>query len=155
MANKIMKKNLIKALEKHAESAIAISQGHIFEYASDQGYDLREFVHRYMESDFCNQEMDSYYSSFHDEFARPCMEVILKEFSDKGICISKDKDHHFRYCAYPIGFIYRYLQLLSGYPSKELIHRIPFDKMINDYYVDHWDYADNIKFICQKENIII
>ncbi len=35
MANKIMKKNPIKALEKHAESAIAISQGHIFEYASD------------------------------------------------------------------------------------------------------------------------
>ena len=93
---KMMNMNLLDNIEKHVEFMTANTQGHIFEYASELGYDLEEFVTEYMKSDFCNQEMDSDYSMFQNEVDTACMEVILKEFSKKGITIQSDPEHRYR-----------------------------------------------------------
>lgn len=145
--------NLLDNIEKHVEFMTANTQGHIFEYASELDYNLEEFVTEYMKSDFCNQEMDSDYSMFQNEVDTACMEVILKEFSKKGITIQSDPEHHYRFCAFYTGFVYRYLQLLSRKSSKELISIIPFSKMAMNYYLDHYEYKDAIKTICEREKM--
>lgn len=145
--------NLLDNMRKHRQYATANTQGHIFEYACDHDYDLEDFVTEYMKSDFCNIEMDAEYSAFQNELDCPCMEVIEKEFSEKNIKIKIDKEHHNRYCAFYVGFVYRYLQLLSGWSSKELIERIPFKTMVLNYYLDHYEYKDAIIAICNSENI--
>ena len=145
--------NILDDMERHVEYSKANAQGHIFEYASELGYNMEIFVARYMESDFCNVEMDSEYSCYQNELDVPCMEVIMNEFSEKGINIARDESKTYRYCAYYVGFVYRYLQILSKMSSKELSRKIPFETMVLDYYLDHYEYPDAIKTICECEGI--
>ena len=148
-----MSMNLLNDMRKHVEYMTASTQGHIFQFASESGYDLERFVTEYMKSDFCNREMDSDYSMFQNEVDTACMEVIMKEFKDKGITIPHDSKQHYQYCAFYAGFIYRYLQLLSQKPSREVIDMIPFMDMVMNYYLDHYEYEDAIKMICKSKGI--
>ncbi len=145
--------SLLDNMRKHRVYATANTQGHIFEYASELGLDMETFTTEYMTSDFCNLEMDSDYSPFQNELDVPCMEVISNEFRTKGIKIPVDAQKSYRYCAYYIGFVYRYLQVLSGLSSKELVLRIPYEKMRLQYFFDHYEYVDAIKTICNYEGI--
>lgn len=145
--------SLLDNMEKHRAYSIANAQGHIFEYASEVGYDMEVFVEKYMESDFCNLEMDSEYSPFQNELDVPCMEVIMNEFSAKNIVVPMNDKKRYRYCAYYVGFVYRYLKLLSRLSSKEVYRKIPFEKMVFEYFFDHYEYPDAIKEICMREGI--
>ena len=145
--------NLLDDIRSHIEYSIANAQGNIFKYASELGYDLETFVEKYMESDFCNKDMDSEYSPFQNELDVPCMEILTKEFSNKKINIPINTNIKYEYCAYYIGFVYRYLQILSGLSSKEIYKKIPFKKMTLNYFLDHYEYSDAIKEICRCEKI--
>jgi hypothetical protein len=143
--------NLLDNMKKHRQYNIADTPGHIFEYASEHNFNLEKFVTEYMNSKFCQNMMDVSYSPFQNESPRACMEVILNEFSNNGISISIDENKKYRYCAYYIGFVYRYLQIFSGLSSKELYKKIPFEKIVLNYYFDHYEYPDAIREICKYE----
>ena len=93
---------------------IAKTQGEVFEYAYQQNYDMSIFIQKYMNSEFCNTEMDSECSYFHFKNAEMCLPYVIKESDCPKSEKNKDCDYNF------IGMIYRYLVFLTEKPSKEI-----------------------------------
>lgn len=107
---------------------IAETQGEIYQLAYDLGYDVEEFSKEYLKSDFCKYEMDSIYSKYQTEFANECLDLVLYEFEQKNIIISKrTKDVH--YSPNWIGMIYRYLFFSLKTLSYNLPEKVPFTEL--------------------------
>ena len=97
---------------------IAKQQGEIFLYAQQNGYNMEDFIPKYMRSDFCNREMDAECSFFHFKMAESCFPYIQQESHlEKGPDGIGD--------AYWIGMMYRYLVFATGHPSRKILEEIP------------------------------
>ena len=66
-------------MTKLVEQDVCNTQRDIFTLAINMGYDEKDFIQKYMNSKFCNQNMDSTYSFFQTADEGYCMEYILDE----------------------------------------------------------------------------
>lgn len=126
------------SLSKDMMDMIAQEQAEIFEYAESQGYDMDDFIYKYMNSDFCNREMDSECSFFHFKPSEVCFPYIKKECN-----LIKSESKEYNDVGW-IGMIYRYLVYKLNVPSRELILLIPpreLDKMVYKYELWNTDEA--------------
>lgn len=147
--------NLFDNIEKSREFYIANTQGYIFLAASEKKYDLEKFVTEYMHTDFCKEQMDvpcSYYQSASEYL---CLDLIEEEFKHKDIIIPINEEKAHKFFAHYAGFVYRYLALLSRMSSEEIIDKIPYNKLLEDYSFDYYDSINAIKEICKREGIYI
>ncbi len=112
---------------------IATLQGQIFQESEVMGLDMEDFALCYMQSDFCNNEMDSPHSSFHLCSPAQCMEAFLantrpikrsnlervrKVSGADGWGWSKEA-----------GFYYRLLHFSTSLSSREIYRKIDFVAM--------------------------
>ncbi len=106
--------------DRLAAEGIAQTQAETFEYAQNKGYDMEEFVNGYMNSDFCNREMDSEYSYFHYKPDTVCLAYVKKELSiqpsDEGTKLADP---------WWVGSVYRYISILTGIHSREVVKLLP------------------------------
>lgn len=106
-------------------------QQELFEYVQQKGANIQKFTHDFMCSKFCNCSLDLKYSV--DQFADI---VNWLEFIEAEFNIQFDNSQN-RIVPLEVagwlGFTYRQLQIESGLKSRELIKRIPFDRLVLAY----------------------
>lgn len=103
------------------------------------------FIYKYMNSDFCNREMDSECSFFHFQPSEVCFSYIEKECN-----LIKSESKEYNDVGW-IGMIYRYLVYKLNIPSRELTLLIPpreLDKMVYKYEL--WNTDEAIDAIAKK-----
>lgn len=115
---------------KGIEYDICYTQQRIYRLMAKEGYDMRVFSDEYLKCDFCRRAMDTTYSRFqvHDElecydFYMPEIEKSLVK-TDAGINIDAVEW---------IGFMYRYLFIVTGVKSAQLVEMVTFDTMLAYY----------------------
>lgn len=109
---------------------ICITQENLFKYAVEKGYDIEDFITKYMQSDFCKRHMDALYSWLQTEFETMVMSYLLDEITPEKTDQQQDKNA-FGW----IGWMYRYLQLRLEISSKKIIEMLPLKDMLA-YYKD-------------------
>lgn len=138
----------LDSFSKPMMDMIATEQGQIFEYAKSKGYDIDDFIVQYMNSAFCNREMDSECSFFHFKPAEVCFPYIEKECNLKKAASEEYNDVGWT------GMMYRYLVYKLNIPSYKLISILPpkeLDSMVYAYELVNTDEA--INQIAQKINL--
>jgi hypothetical protein len=113
----------------HVQWLICETQGNIFEYIADNGYDMQIFVEKYMQSDFTARNMDTRYSRYQLHDPEESLDFVFKEIGE----IPKADGYFIGSIAYWMGYIYRALYIVTGISSKELVHKLPFSQMIKMY----------------------
>ncbi len=121
---------------------ICKSNQRLFALAIDKDFDDEEFAEKYMNSEFCEREMDALYSFFHMSDTAYTMSVLLDEIHPK-----KNTRHYNPDTIEWIGWMYKYLQLRFETPSKEIYAILPFKTMLGyyagmhtqdpEYFVEH------------------
>lgn len=106
-------------------------QGKIFRIAADRMYDMSAFARAYMNSYFCNGQMDSIYSRYQFAWEYESIEEFLDECPD--ICLVMPNEKYDSDIAEWAGYIYRILAFCSGYSSKEIYAAIPFSELVGRY----------------------
>jgi len=126
---------------------IANTQGEIYQVANDMGFDLEDFSDKYLNSDFCQKEMDCAYSVYQREFGDACMTMILAEFEEKNITIlPKEKEP--MYSVFWVGAMYRYLFYHLRKYSKDLSKEISFKKLSELFFeLENCDTAECIEYL--------
>ncbi len=119
---------------------ICYTQRKIYEYMAELGYDIKVFSDEYLSSDFCHRSMDGIYSRFQTEFANECADFYMPEIGDKLVMATEATEINV-VIAGVVGYLYRYLQLMTCMKSAELAKIVPFDRML-DYAYD----ADHVGF---------
>ena len=122
------------------ERDIARTQAQIYEQAALDGCDMADFSHRYLNSHFCLNRMETRYSSFQREDARTCLEFIYPEISYPEIDIKADNSDQLVFnpdIAYWIGYTYYQLYCETKVRGKEIETKIPFEKMVYHYDAHH------------------
>ena len=111
--------------QKLVNQQIAKTQGEIFQYAQNCGYDMVDFITKYMNTKFCNQEMDSEYSYYHGKPDTVLISYVRNEISIKmnSSCNISDP--------YWVGAVYRYISIFTKIPSKQLVTMISPKEMDN------------------------
>ncbi len=109
-------------------SLIAETQGETYALAYEMGFDIKDFSHYYLSSDFCKYEIDSIYSRFQLEFADIGIDEFLFEMDKKGIEIKK-KNEEIYYSPHWIGMMYRYLFYRLKMFSVDLDKTISFEEL--------------------------
>ena len=112
--------------------SICQTQGRIYAWIADNGYDVKSFSDAYLTSKFCKNSMDTPYSRFQLEMELECLDFIMPEIQDKVYKL-KNNMYFSKDIAEWIGFMYRYLYIYSGIKSCELKSDIPFDLMCKYY----------------------
>lgn len=110
---------------------ICRNQKEFFEYASDNMLDLYAFIPAFMKSDFCNREIDSFYSVFQYADILEWEDFVKKEIQFVPNPFVKEKIP--KKVAGWIGYTYRYIQIESEIPSRDIIEIIPITKLIGAY----------------------
>ena len=108
---------------------ICETQEKIFSLAMDMGFDDENFISKYMNSQFCNREMDALYSWFQMADPEDSMDYILKEIEPQ-----KNYRHHDEYAIQWTGWMYRYLHLRLKVSSREIYAILPLKDMLV-YYI--------------------
>lgn len=135
-------------LSLYMRDLIAETQGEIFKYAESKGYDMVDYIEKYMRSDFCNREMDSECSYFHFKTAEVCFPYIEKEIGEGRTTGSLIEGSEW------VGRIYRYLVFALKMPSKKLIEIIKPKDLDDMYYEYEFDeIEDIIRSLCKKYNL--
>lgn len=111
-----------------AISLIAQTQGETYSLAFEMNFDINDFSHHFLSSDFCKYEMDAIYSKYQLEFADIVMDEFLSEMESKGIAIKKSEENYY-YSPYWIGMMYRYLFYRLKMFSVELDKTISFEEL--------------------------
>lgn len=138
----------LDSLSKSMMDMIATEQGQIFEYAESKGYDMNDFIQKYMNSAFCNREMDSECSFFHFKPAEVCFPYIEKECNLKKSVSGEYNDVGWT------GMMYRYLVYKLNISSKKLITILPSKELDNMVYAyELVDTDEAISQIIQKLNL--
>lgn len=108
------------------------NQGFVFELAQKIGYDINDFVDKFMTSDFCARELDALYSWFQTSEPEDIMDYVLKEIEPEysSETYSNDKLHW-------IGYMYRYINLRFGINSSEIYKVLPMKDMLVLYVGMH------------------
>ena len=132
---------------------ICESQGDLYKYVSELGYDIPSFSDLYLCSYFCEKAFDVKWTQHHDKFGYENWGYLRKELEQKMTLI-KDGEKYFDECAYWVGFVYRYLYIETGIPSKKLKDIFPFAFIEKGFYVFcSEDIKVFINFICKKFNV--
>lgn len=103
-------------------------QSKLFLYAIRHDYDDDDFIKRYMQSQFCNREMDALYSYYQLMNAAYIMSYLLDEIDPE-----KSEKHYDEDAIEWIGWMYRYAQLRLEVPSKEIYKTLPLNDMLVYY----------------------
>lgn len=102
---------------------------------------------------FCEKAFDVKWTQHHDKFGYENWGYLRKELEPKMTLI-KDGEKYFDECAYWVGFVYRYLYIETGIPSKKLKDIFPFAFIEKGFYAYcSEDIKVFINFICKKFNI--
>lgn len=109
---------------------ICNTQGKIFEQANLDGYDVSVFANKYMNSIFCEKGMDYKASRYNFEDPETCLCEIYKE-------IGKPGNAAYNEAAYWLGYTYRQLAYETNTPSRDVIRKVPVDKLILNYAAHH------------------
>lgn len=137
--------NYLNSLSPYMMDLIAATQGEIFMHAEDLGYDMNDFITKYMNSDFCNNEMDSECSDFHFKQDTVCVPYIEKEISAQKSSENKFNDVRF------VGMVYRYLVFMMNISSKKLITLLSPKELDNmAAYYDCYEISDAAKDIITR-----
>ncbi len=115
----------------NVEYIICRNQGELYRYIARHGYDLKAFSDAYLTSDFCRRAFDTTYSRFQFADEEECLDFIWPEIGEvpslpDGQCFEPD-------VAFWIGFVYRQLYIKTGVCSRELLRKLPFEKMCGYY----------------------
>ena len=113
---------------RYIDDDICATQGEIYELAAKLLYNREEFSQKYLDSDFCNREMDARYSVFQLADAEECMDFIQKEFKPELSFVQYTRQKTFW-----IGYTYRRLQMFTGISSRELNTLVPYPVMARYY----------------------
>ncbi len=109
---------------------ICDTQGKIFDQANRDGYDINVFTDKYMNSVFCQKGMDYRASRYTFEDPDTCLHEIYKE-------IGKPGNAAYNEAAYWIGYTYRQLAYETDMPSRDVIKKVPLDKLILNFAAHH------------------
>lgn len=132
------------------KSLIAETQGEIYGWAYNLGYDMEEFSKHYLQSDFCKYEMDAMYSPYQTELGHICFEILCEEFLQKGIDIPKYEDE-LLYSPMWIGKMYRYLFYELQTPSAILHRHIPYTALASlDIDCEEMTDAEAVEYVIHR-----
>ena len=110
---------------------ICVQQQWLYEYAQRQDADIRKFSNEFLSSRFCNTSLDKPYSV--DQYADIVNWIELMA-DDCRIVPDPEQELPVPYSvAGWIGFMYRYVQIVTGSKSKDLARIIPIDRLIISY----------------------
>ena len=108
---------------------ICAGQRRIYQLAYKKNLSMKEFSDLYLRSDFCRREFDAEWSRFHLETAEESMDFILPETGGSLKEVTA-QDIDIDLAGY-VGFMYRYLFLITPYSSAELADRVSFEDIAN------------------------
>lgn len=111
------------------EDIICETQGDIFRCANEMKLDMDVFVPAYMNSNFCERNMDAIYSTFQMADAEECLDFILPEVDVPKLDNIKYDSAVLEW----IGYTYRHLFFALEKSSKEIIEKVPFSSMLVYY----------------------
>lgn len=107
-------------------------QGKLFEIIAKRGCDMEDFVSRYMNSNFCLNCMDGYYSNFQVGAMNYILDELDDEFLDKVQMYPNNQIFDPAVCEW-IGYIYRRLEIDKKVPSDKIYEAYPFSEMVACY----------------------
>lgn len=123
-------------------------QGEFFEYVADMGIDMEWFIPTFLRSDVCNRELDAKYSFLHASYPLELFDFCEMEFGPieehkNGLFFNLD-------VALWLGYIYRQICIQTGIKSRDMLERIPLEKMCR-YYAGLHTVADEMAtdIICE------
>lgn len=116
----------------NTEHLMCINNENLFRRAIDMGFEPEDFAKKYMDSDFCLLEIDRPYSVRQLSWDGENMDFLLEEITPN----KSNKQYDVNIVGY-IGYIYRYLQMRLGIPSRLLYERRPFRFMVANYPIMH------------------
>ena len=133
-----------------ADEGTCRTQAELYEYIYEQGYDIVDFSDKYLNSDFCNREMDSLYSVFQREDPVQILDFVIPQIGD----LKKKKEEAFSnpyIGAWELGYIYRYLHFLIKVSSKDIAAKINTKTMIHEMNrrMD-WNIEDTAEIIADE-----
>ena len=105
---------------------VAETQAELFAWAEQQRYDMDSFIPLYLQSDFCNREMDAIDSYFHWK-----TEAVLMSYLEAEQVFPKllwPKDNKF-FDVYWMGKMYRMLVFATGLSSREIFRLVDSEAM--------------------------
>ena len=108
----------------HDDHLICMAQARLFHLASKMHFDEENFTEKYMNSTFCNNHIDTECDCYQTSDTGYDMEVLLDEINP-----SKSKAEGCPPAMEYIGYMYQYLHIRSGVPSRELYGRLPYERM--------------------------
>lgn len=152
-----MRKIGSNTIEERLNYKICSNQGKIYEFASEQGYDMSIFSKYYLNSNFCNNSFDKNWSLYHLANAEECLYELNKEVVGEKNLIVPVNNSSVTFnsdVAWWIGFVYKQLQLETEKSSKELAEIVSFEELCNCYGGLHTideEWATDI--ICKKHNL--
>ena len=114
------------------ENDICLTQARIYERAALDGYKFPDFSEKYLSSHFCQNRMETQYSSFQREDAETCLEFIYPE-----IGFIRGTDMFAPDIAHWIGYTYFQLYCETGIHGAILKDKVPFSKLILNYAAHH------------------
>ena len=126
---------------------ICEQQQEFFEDISKNKVDMYTFIPAFLMSDFCNRELDAFYSVYQysdlgdwEDFLKKEIEITPDLFTKKRISVK---------ISGWLGYTYRYIQIESGLKSRDIIEKIPVEKLILSYEGLHTvDEKMAYKIIC-------
>lgn len=107
---------------------ICETQGEIYRSAAKKGYNMPLFSYNYMNSKFCERNMDSLYSPIQYGDADLALEYFEEECQNNGFQISKNEN-----IAFWIGYMYRYIADSLGISSSDVVKKVDYCKMLQMY----------------------
>ena len=125
---------------------ICLLQGRIYRYAAELGYNTENFSAQYLNSKFCNDHFDSYWSPYHNTNAEYC----FSEFMEENPSLQKNPSLDPEFSSW-IGFTFAQLHIETGLPSRELALRVDID-FVERLYVasDSYSIGRITDEICEK-----
>ena len=109
---------------------ICNQQKELFEYAQKQGADIGKFAKNFLNSNFCNNNLDKPYSTQQYDDIFNWLEFL--EF-ENCLIIPENKNNIPIEVAGWLGFTYRHLHFNTGLLSKEIINKVPVEKLLRAY----------------------
>jgi len=113
------------------DEIVCVSQGLVFAYANDNGYDMATFTEEFLCSDFCRREWDADSSWYQFAHATQTMKFLIKE------CHLKKGKTYAHDVMYWVGYMYRLMAQTYHLPSRIVFQHISFDHMLDGFLSYH------------------
>lgn len=127
--------NMFSDMPAKSKDVVAEFFGDIFVEAYNCHYDMNDFTHNFMKSEFCKKYMDGIYSTWQYQNAKVSMEVIEHEIHP----IKSDNSYTSKDNCYWVGYLYKQIHFETEIPSNEIVDLYSFNKLSN-YLYSHEDY---------------